>query len=120
MILYRGLWRHNNAVRTHWSKSPKVPGSLDLPVYFKKEFDTIDDPRKFVISALQQQTEKIPLDAVLGGNMEFRQIEVLTEDWVMAIYDDGHIQGKSIYEYELQPNGKLKFTEVVSRLPKDR
>lgn len=95
-------------------------GAADLPVYFKKEFDTIEDPRAFIVNSLQQQREKIPIDAVLGGNMEFRQVEVLTEDWVLAVYDDGHIQGKSIYEYELQPNGEIKFTEVVSKLPKDR
>lgn len=93
--------------------------SGDLPVYFKKEFDTIEDPRSYSINALKQQREKIPIDAVLGGSMEFRQVEILSEDWVMALYDDGHIQGKSIYEYELQPNGQIIFTEVVSRLPKD-
>jgi hypothetical protein len=90
-----------------------------IPVYFKKEFDTIDDPRAYITDALQKQREKIPIDAVLGGSMEFRQVEILTEDWVMAVYDDGHIQGKSIYEYELQPNGDIQFTEVVSKLPKD-
>ncbi len=94
--------------------------SPGFPVYFKKEFDTINDPKAYIINALQQQREKIPIDAVLGGNMEYRQIEILTEDWVMAVYDDGHIQGKSIYEYELQPNGEVIFTEVVSRLPEDR
>ena len=92
----------------------------NFPVYFKKEFDTIENPRAYIIDALKQQREKIPIQAVLGGNMEFRQVEILTEDWIMAVYDDGHIQGRSIYEYELQSNGDIIFNEVVSKLPGDR
>lgn len=88
-----------------------------MQVYFGKTFDSIPNPEIFIKEALREQQELIPIDAVLGGNMEFRQVEILSEDWVMAIYDDGHVQGKSIFKYELQPNGELKFTELVSRLP---
>ena len=89
----------------------------EKPMYFGKAFDTIENPEEFIITALRQKKEKIPIDAVLGGNMEFRQIEVLTEDWILAVYDDGHIQGKSIFRFELQPNGEVKFSEIVSKLP---
>lgn len=92
----------------------------DIPVYFKREFDTIENPESYIANALRQQREKIPIEAVLGGNMEYRQIEVLTEDWVLAVYDDGHVQGKSIFKYELQKDGTLKFTEIASRLPNER
>ena len=88
-----------------------------IPVYFGKAFDTIENPEEYISDALRQQREKIPIDGVLGGNMEIRQVEVLTEDWVLAIYDDGHIQGKSVYKFELQAKGDLKFTEIVSKLP---
>lgn len=90
------------------------------PIFFGRKFDTIENPEEYIVSALKDQKNKLPLEAVLGGTMEFRQVQVLTEDWVLAIYDDGHIQGKTIYEYELQPNGEVKFTEVTSKLPNTR
>lgn len=89
-------------------------------IYFGKAFDTIDNPKDFLKESLNRQREKIPVDAVLGGSMEFRQVEILTEDWILAVYDDGHIQGKSIYRYALKPNGEVEFTEIVSKLPNGR
>lgn len=87
------------------------------PIYYGRNFDTIPNPEEYITTALKQQKDIIPLDAVLGGTMEFRQVQVITEDWVLAIYDDGHIEGKSIFEYELQEDGEIRFTEVASKLP---
>ena len=87
-----------------------------IPVYFGKEFEDIQDPKKHITEALKQQKDLIRLDPVLGGTMEFRQVQVITENWVLAVYDDGHVQGKSIFEYELQENNKITFKEVASRL----
>ncbi len=53
------------------------------------------------------------MKAVLGGTMEFREVKVITEDWVLAIYDDGHVQGKSIFEYKLQPDGEIEFSKLL-------
>ena len=90
----------------------------DLSVFFGKGFENIQNPEEYIATELEKLPEKIPLDAVLGGKMEFRQVKVLTDDWVLAFYDDGHVQGKSIYRYEIQPDGDLKFREVASSLPK--
>jgi hypothetical protein len=90
------------------------------PVFFGRKFDTIENPKEYISNSLKQQKNLIPLDAVLGGTMDFRKVDVLTEDWVLAIYDDGHIQGKSIYEYELQEDGEVRFREVISKLPDSR
>lgn len=81
----------------------------NYPIYFGSEFENIEDPEAFIINSLREQTDLIPLDAVLGGTMAFRSIVVLNEKWVMALYDDGHIQGQAIYEYNLQPDGSLEF-----------
>lgn len=90
------------------------------PIYFGRKFDTIPNPQEYIEKSLKEQKDLIPLEAVMGGTMDFRQVQVLTEDWVLAIYDDGHIQGKSIFEYELQENGEVHFSEVVSQLPGNR
>ena len=88
--------------------------ATEFPVLFPKSFDTIADPEGFIIDALRSRKDLIPKDPVLGGTMQFRQIDVITEDWVLATYEDGHIQGKSIYQYRLLPGGTLRFERVVS------
>lgn len=82
----------------------------DDPILFGRNFSDIENPEDFISSNLREQTELIPLEAVLGGTMAFRRIEVLNEKWVMATYDDGHIQGQAIYEYRLIPEDSLEFT----------
>ncbi len=89
----------------------------DYSVFYGKEFEDIEDPEQHIINALKQKNDLIPLKEVLGGNMEFRQVQVISEEWVLAIYDDGHVQGKSIFAYELQEDGEVKFTEVATKLP---
>ncbi len=89
----------------------------DYSIFFGKEFEDIDNPEEHIINALKNKEDLIPLKAVLGGSMEFRKVQVISEDWVLAIYDDGHVQGKSIYEYELQEDGEVEFKEVASQLP---
>ena len=91
----------------------------NYPIYFGKEYDSIEDPKEFIKSSLREQPEKIPLKPVVGGTMAFREVKVLTNDWVLGIYDDGHIEGKSIYRYRLQPDGKIKFTHVTSAEPEE-
>lgn len=89
----------------------------DYSLFFGKEWEDIEDPEAYITEALKQQTDLIPLEPVLGGTMEFRKVEVISEDWVLAIYDDGHVQGKSIFAYELQDNEEIEFTEIASKLP---
>ena len=105
-------------------KSDSLKGLLErgvlatgYPVYYGKGFDSIENPEEYIAGQLKEHPEKIPMDAVLGGTMQFRQVQVLTEDWVLAVYDDGHVQGKSIFEYELQPDGSIEFSHVASRMP---
>ena len=85
------------------------------PLFFGKKYDGIEDPEQFIKNQLRNQPEKIPLSPVLGGNMEFRKIDVISEKWLLAIYDDGHVQGKALMEYQLQPNGSVKYTIVATQ-----
>jgi hypothetical protein len=105
-------------------KSDSLKGLLErgdlatgYPVYYGKAFDSIENPEEYIAGQLKEHPEKIPMDAVLGGTMQFRQVQVLTEDWVLAVYDDGHVQGKSIFEYELLPDDDIEFSHVASRMP---
>ena len=87
----------------------------EYSVFYGRKFDTIENPEEYISEKLKKQPEKIPLKPVVGGQMQYRQIKVLTEDWVLAVYDDGHIQGKSIFQYKLQPDGSMEFTEIASQ-----
>lgn len=89
----------------------------DFQIFFGRNYKGISNPEEFIEDELRKHPEMIPLKPVLGGTMEYRQIEVLSEDWVLAVYDDGHIQGKSIFRYELGPDQEVRFSPVISKLP---
>lgn len=93
--------------------------AAQYPIYYGEEFDTIENPKNFVENALKERDDLIPLDPVLGGTMAFREAKVLTEDWILGSYDDGHIEGKSIFKYSLNPDGEVDFTLIASRDPEE-
>lgn len=86
----------------------------DYTVYFPRKYRKFEDPESYIRKSLKNKPEEIPMEGVLGGTMEFRKIDILTGQWLLAIYDDGHIQGKSIFRYELQRNDSLHFSILLS------
>lgn len=78
----------------------------------------IDNPKQYISQALRAKPNLIPLEPVLGGSMHFSRIIVLTDNWVIAHYEDGHIRGKSLYRYELQQDTTLIFDRLFS-VPSD-
>jgi hypothetical protein len=74
----------------------------------------ITNPEKFVENALRKRADLIPFEAVLGGNMNYGKIQLLGNKWVIADYSDGHIQGRSIYEYRLNDKTTLTFKILAS------
>lgn len=69
----------------------------------------IKNPKEEIESCLRGKPELIPLSAILGGTMDFGKIEILSDKWILADYNDGHIEGKSIFEYTLEENGTFSF-----------
>ena len=69
----------------------------------------IENPGEFIEKSLREKPELIPLKGVLGGTMRFRKIQPLGNQWVIAYYEDGHIEGRAIYKYDLNSLGKLDF-----------
>ena len=89
--------------------------------WFDKDFNgshftrqEIINPEEFVENALKKRTDLIPSDAVLGGTMSYGKIQLLGNRWVIADYSDGHIQGRSIYEYRLNDKKELIFKVLAS------
>lgn len=69
----------------------------------------INNPTEFIEKNLREKTELIPLKAVLGGTMHFGNIQILSKEWLIADFDDGHVQGRAIYKYKLNEKGQLEF-----------
>ncbi len=93
----------------------------ELNYWYDPEYDGvkfiekgISKPIEFIKNSLRKKTELIPLKAVLGGTMTFGNIQLLGSEWLIADYNDGHIEGRAIYSYELNDNGMLKFKMIKS------
>lgn len=63
----------------------------------------IENPKSYLSETLQNNPSAIPLNGVLGGTMFFTDIEVLSTKWIIASYEDGHIMGRSIFTYKINP-----------------
>ena len=77
----------------------------------------ITNPTEFIENNLRERPELIPLKPVLGGAMHFLNIQLLGSEWVIADYEDGHIQGRAIYKYTLNNKGELEFELLNSMEP---
>lgn len=90
-------------------------------LWFDKDFNGarltrqgITNPEEFVENALRKRVDLIPSEAVLGGTMSYGKIQLLGNKWVIADYNDGHIQGRSIYEYRIDDKKALTFKILAS------
>lgn len=65
----------------------------------------VDNPVEFLRRDLLERGEElIDTDAVLGGTMGFHDpgnIHVLNDKWVLAWFEDGHIGGHMLLEFEI-------------------
>ena len=70
------------------------------------------NPVEDIRNDLMNSAELIPLEGVLGGTMQFYedQIYVLTNRWVLAYVDDGHIAGYLWLEYSVDSGGEITWT----------
>jgi len=60
---------------------------------------------KDIITDLEKHTELIPDKAILGGTMKFGDIHVISDRWVMAYIEDGHIDGYMLLCYKWDGKG---------------
>ncbi|TVP83859.1 MAG: hypothetical protein EA347_11815 [Thioalkalivibrio sp.] len=66
---------------------------------------------------LAEQPELIPHEPVLGGSMYFvpEGIHVLNDRWVLATFEDGHIRGQMLLEYDVA-HGNVTWQVIESYL----
>ena len=128
-LLYKvdELKNENDSLKKENQKLKKTTDSLkgkkdtEINYWFDNDYEAsafknikIDNPEKFIENKFRKRTDLIPIKATLGGNMKFGKIQILGEKWLIAEYDDGHIQGKSIYSYKLNSNKEIDFKILES------
>ena len=73
---------------------------------------------KDIVLDLMKHNELIPYDGVLGGTMKFydeNSIQVLTDRWVFANFEDGHMHGYMLLRYNIN-EGKISWEVIDSYL----
>ncbi|MCV2483661.1 hypothetical protein OD917_01900 [Flavobacterium sp. SH_e] len=93
----------------------------DRNAWYDPEYDNADfkkkgiaDSEKFIKDEFGKRTDLIPLQPALGGKMSFGTIQLLGSKFLIADYEDGHVEGKSIYSYKLNDSGKIEFKLIGS------
>lgn len=92
--------------------------------WFDEEYDGgkfikmgIANPAKYIEDKLRERIELIPLEAVLGGTMYFVNVQLLSSQWLIADYEDGHIEGRGIYQYKINEDGEVEFELLAAMRP---
>lgn len=68
---------------------------------------------------LMEHPGLIPFEGRLGGTMGFydpSSIHVLSDTWVYARFEDGHVQGGMLLEYDVGENGEIAWEVLEARL----
>lgn len=76
----------------------------------------LENPHETLLSDLQNKREMITYEGVLGGQMQFRNVYLLTSKWLMAEFDDGHIQGYALMEYTINDPDDIEWKVIDAYL----
>jgi len=79
----------------------------------------LQDPVATLIANLQSHPEIIPYPGLEGSKMGFYDTDrtrVLSDRWVYAPFEDGHIGGEAILEYSVAAGGAISWKLVKARL----
>jgi hypothetical protein len=101
-------------VRPGGSTAPLELFSWDVQAMKKKG---LHDPASEIIADLKQHRELIPHKGTLGGTMNFyddSNIWILTKKWVLAYFEDGHVAGYLLFEYEVTQGGTIQWKAIAS------
>jgi len=79
----------------------------------------LQDPIKDIITDLMKHNELIPYKGTLGGTMGFyheNNIHILSPKWVFASFENGHIGGHMLLEYQVSNEGEISWRVIDSYL----
>ena len=79
----------------------------------------LSDPVSQLSADVMSHPELIPLEGVVGGTMGFRapeDITILSPSWVFARFDDGHVVGSCLLEYEISPDTTIHWKLIKAQM----
>ena len=79
----------------------------------------LSDPVSQLPADLMAHPDLIPFKGVVGGTMGFRapeDITILSPTWVFARFDDGHVMGSCLLEYEILPDTTIHWKLIKAQL----
>lgn len=65
-----------------------------------------------LLEDLKEHAAMIPEAAVLGGTMHFTQTGIINERWVYGAYEDGHIAGAAVFQWEVR-DSRIEWTPIL-------
>ncbi len=76
----------------------------------------LENPEQDLAADLAGRPALIEAVPVLGGRMYFvaDEIHVLTGKWVLATFEDGHIRGHMLLEYNVNEGGDIHWRPLIS------
>jgi hypothetical protein len=86
-----------------------IPHPPDLNI------ESINDPISYLKKDLIKRNDLIPYTGVLGGTMGFydeNSIHVLNYKWIYAYFEDGHIGGEILLEYNILEDGRINWKVI--------
>lgn len=86
----------------------------DYDIFTLKEYD-IDDTDD-ILDDLFLQTDLIESEPVLGGTMRFVSAYMISKDWVIGSFEDGHLAGVGIYQFEVLDNTDITWRIIVEEM----
>jgi hypothetical protein len=105
-------------------QQPQVGEALPKEISPFSSFETrllrskgLDDPVRDITNDLLRRTDLISEEGVLGGTMGFYSpdnIRILNSRWVFAYYEDGHVRGSMLLEYEVEQGGRIHWKVLDS------
>ncbi len=97
-------------------KTTDAPGLLDWEIENLQK-KGLKDPVRDLVSDLQKHPQLIPHAGVLGGTMAFGfpdKIHILTDRYALAYFEDGHIAGWMLLEYQVARGGRITWRRIDS------
>lgn len=75
----------------------------------------LKNPEKTLLNSLYQQQQLIPAEAVLGGQMKIWYAVLLSRNWALAYFEDGHKAGNMLVKYTVT-DGDIQWELIESSM----